>query len=65
MKFVGTWVHEQKTPVPRKEIIKKLEENGVNMPTTRSALYSLLRKGYIREAVTISNKTTYVQLRSL
>lgn len=65
MKFVGIWVREKKTPVPRKEIIKNLQENGVNMPTTRSALYSLLRKGYIREAVTISNKTTYVQLRSL
>jgi len=65
MKFVTHWVHEKKTPIPRSEIIKELQSTGVNMPTTRGALYALLRKGYIREAVTISNKTTYVQLRSL
>jgi hypothetical protein len=65
MKFVGIWVHQKKTPVPRSEIIKSMQSNGVNMPTTRNALYSLIKKGYIREAVTISNKTTYVALRTI
>lgn len=65
MKFVGYWVHEKKTPTPRKEIIKNMQLKGVNMPTTRNALYALLRKGYIRESVAISNKTTYVALRSI
>ena len=65
MKFIGIWVHEKKTPVPRKEIIKQLQSKGINMPTTRRAIYSLIRKGYIREAVMISNTTAYVQLRSL
>lgn len=65
MKFVGVWVHQKKTPVPRSEIIKAMQKNNVNMPTTRNALYSLIKKGYIREAVTISNKTTYVALRTI
>jgi hypothetical protein len=65
MKFVDFWVHKKKTPVPRCEIIKDMQSQGVNMPTTRNALYSLIRKGYIREAITISNKTSYVALRSV
>jgi len=65
MQFVMEWVHEKKIPIPRSEIIKSMQLKGVNMPTTRSALYSLLRKGYIREAITVSNKTTYVALRSI
>lgn len=65
MKFVALWVHEKKTPVPRSEIIKSMQLKEVNMPTTRGALYSLIRKGYIREAVTISNKTSYVVLRTI
>lgn len=65
MRFVDWWVHEKKIPIPRAEIIKEMEANGVKMPTTRLAIYVLLKKGYLREAVTISNKTTYVQLRSI
>lgn len=65
MRFCMKWVHEQKTPIPRNEIIKYMETKGVNMPTTRASIYSLVKKGYIREAMTISNKTSYVQLRSI
>ena len=65
MRFCMKWVHEQKTPIPRNEIVKYMETKGVNMPTTRAAIYSLIKKGYIREAMTISNKTSYVQLRSI
>ena len=65
MRFCTRWVKEMKTPVPRSEIVIYLEEKGVNMPTTRAAIYSLVKKGYIREAITISNKTSYVQLRTI
>lgn len=65
MRFVEWWVHEKNTPVPRSEIIKELQTQGVGMPTVRNALYALLLKGYLREAVTISNKTSYVQLRGV
>ena len=65
MLFVGWWVHEKKTPIPRYQIILKMQTQGVVMPATRFAIYALLSKGYLREAVAISNKTSYVQLRSV
>lgn len=65
MKFITLWVHQKKTPVPRSEVIKAMQAKGVGMPTTRNALYSLIGKGYIREAATISNKTSYVQLKTI
>lgn len=63
MKFVDFWVHTKKTPVPRAEIIKYMSKKGKSMPVTRDAINSLKRKGYIREAFTISNKTMFVQLK--
>lgn len=63
MKFVDTWVHEKKTPIPLKEIVLNMTDNGVKNFTTIKALNSLLKKGYIRRAVTISNKSSFVQLR--
>jgi hypothetical protein len=65
MEFVSKWVREKKTTVPRSEIIKHFVKEGVKFPTIRLALYALIRKGFIRESYAISNKTTYVQLRSI
>lgn len=63
MKFVDIWVRSEKTPIPLKEIILNMTSSGVKSPTTIKAIGALLKKGYIRRAVTISNKTTFVQLR--
>lgn len=65
MKFVTKWVHEEKTPIPQKEIVTAMKQSGVKDFTAVNAINALLRKGYIRRAVTISNKTYYVQLRSV
>jgi hypothetical protein len=65
MLFVSYWVKKKKTPVPQKDIILRMQANGIKNFTTVNALNSLLRKGYIRRAYTISNKTTYVQLRGI
>jgi len=65
MHFVDQWVREQKTPVPQKEIIVCMKAAGIKDFTTINALNSLLHKGYIRRAYTISNKTFYVQLRRI
>jgi len=62
MIFIDYWVKEQKTPVPQKEIIINMKNNGVKDFTTVWALNALIKKGYIRRAYTISNKTFYVQL---
>lgn len=63
MKFVDVWVHEEKTPIPLKEIIAEMKRQGVKDFTTVNAINGLLNKGYIRRAVTISNTTSFVQLR--
>lgn len=65
MHFVDRWVREQKTPVPQKEIIICMKDAGIKDFTTINALNSLLHKGYIRRAYTISNKTFYVMLRKV
>ena len=65
MKFVDVWVHTKKTPIPLKEIIAEMMRQGTKNFTTVKAINALLKKGYIRRAVTISNKTYFVQLRSL
>lgn len=65
MRFIDWWVHEKKTPVPRNEVIKYMEKKGMYFTTVRASLYVLLKKGYIREAYTISNKTSYVMLRKV
>lgn len=65
MLFVDRWVREKKTPVPHREIIGEMKKQKVHDFTTVNAINALLRKGYIRRACTISNKTFYVQLRNV
>lgn len=65
MLFVDVWVKKHNTPVPKREIVRHMLEAGAKDFKTDHALNLLLRKGYIRRAVTISNKTSYVQMKSL
>lgn len=63
MCFIEWWVHEKKTPIPLKAIIKKMKDKGIKDFTTTFAINSLLKKGYIRRAIVISNTTSFVQLK--
>jgi len=67
MQFVDVWVHTEKTPTPRKEIVKAMEKGGKTKHGVQFALEGLLRYGYLRKAImgadTPLNKTFYVQLR--
>ena len=65
MVYIDRWVHEEKTPVPQKEIIQNMKMNGIKDFTIVNALNALMRKGYLRRAYMISNKTFYVQLRKV
>ena len=65
MLFVEEWAHKEKTPIPRQEIVKGMGKKGVKSFTAINAINSLLKKGYIRRAIVISNKTYYVMLRSI
>lgn len=62
MQYIDAWSRENDNPVGHSSIIKSMKEKKINKMTTADAIRSLLRKGYIRRAVSISNKTFYVQL---
>ena len=63
MRLIDVWAHNNKTPIPLKVIKDQMKAEGVIEPTTIKALGVLLQKGYIRRAVTISNKSYFVMLR--
>jgi len=64
MWFINGWVHTRKKPVPHQKILKEMQTQGVKIPTTIKALSVLLRKGYIRRAIGVGNRTYYVMLRT-
>ena len=65
MKIVEDWVHTEKTPVPHSEILIRMKKKGEGEGTIKDAINSLLKKCYLRRAVTISSghRSFYVQLR--
>lgn len=65
MIVVNDWVHIEKTPIPLSEIMKSMDDQGVKDFTTIKAIQVLLKKGYIRRAIIISNKRSYVMLKGL
>lgn len=65
MEFVTIWARTKKVPIPRKEVVKEMEKQGVGYFTITNALRALSNKGYLRKAVTTSNTTSYVQLRGI
>ena len=65
MKVVDSWVHRKKTPIPLKEIITKMTREGIKDFTAIKSINVLVKKGYIRRAYPITNKTYFVQLRGI
>lgn len=63
MELIDVWVHQKKTPIPLKEVIKQMQDTGVQKDTTIYSLKILVQNGYIRRSFAISNKTFFVQLR--
>lgn len=65
MRVVDTWVRTNKTTVPKQEIFKALVMMDISESTARKAISALVEKGYIRRSVTSTNRTEYVQLRTV
>lgn len=65
MRYVDHWARTEKTPIPLKAIIVEMTRQGIHDFTTIKAIKVLLVKGYIRRAIVISNKSSFVQLRSV
>ncbi len=62
--FIRDWANSQKTPVPRKEIIRYMVENKVSECTVINAIHSLITKGYIRRGYS-PHVAVYVMTRNL
>lgn len=65
MRFVETWAHSEKTPIPKVKLVSSMKDQGVKEPTILNSISVLLKRGYIRRAVGTSNKTYYVQIRKV
>lgn len=68
MKFISGWVHDKKTPVPLKEIIKQMNKLEDKNDTIIYSLKILVKKGFIRRAQGIdreNSSTAFVQLRTV
>lgn len=65
MLFIQKWVKDKKTPVPHRKVLDGMKQKGVANSSTIYALKVLITKGYIRKAIMISNKTSYVQIRRI
>jgi Fe2+ or Zn2+ uptake regulation protein len=63
--FISERAKTEKTPISQKEVVLKMKDEGVKVFTTVNALNSLLKKGYIRRSVYVSNKTFYVLCRTI
>lgn len=66
MLLVGAWAKKNpRNPIPRQEVFEKMKKKGKSEMQIRHALETLIRLGYLRKAFTMSNKISYVQLRSV
>jgi hypothetical protein len=63
MLLIGDWARKEKTPITKKEIMERMQQNGENVFAVNNAILVLIRKGYLRK--TSSFRTAYVQLRSV
>lgn len=59
MRVIDGFARSEKQPVPRHWLIKKMAELGIISDTTQLAVSQLLKKGYLRKAAMMTNKTYY------
>lgn len=65
MVLIGEWTSDNVDPILRAYIIEKMVDDGFKDFTVINSINSLLKKGFIRKSSIRSNKTSYVQLRSV
>jgi len=65
MCFVKKWANKEKTPVPKKILIKHMALKKVKDYQVLQAVDTLLKKGYLRKAYSYTERTIYVMCRSI
>lgn len=61
---IDDWSRKNTTPIAHKEILKQMKAKGVQHDSIINSIRALVKKGYIRKAIIISNSTFYVRLRT-
>lgn len=67
LEFITLWIKKEKTTIPLKEVVVRMETKGVKDYTTKNALAVLVRRGYLRRSSFSGGHkgTRYIQLRSV
>ena len=63
--FIESWVKIQRTTIPKKKILESMRMKGKSELQINHALNLLLKRKYIRKAITVSNKISYVQIGTI
>jgi predicted HTH transcriptional regulator len=64
MKIVNDWGHNNNEPITLKEVTLQLGGDQVSKDTIKASVRALIKKGYIRRAITRNKGSCYVQLRN-
>ena len=63
---IAKWVQTEKVPITQRLIVETIsQERAIPCSTVKAAVRRLVVKGYLRKAISINNRASYVQLRSL
>ena len=65
MVFIDEWVNENDFPISRSSIVSEMVSRGFKGFTVSNSLNSLQKKGFIKKSSVRSNKTSYIQLKSI
>lgn len=65
MELISDWTSSNDIPIQRSYVIKELVKQDVKNFTVINSLNSLLKKGFIRKSTNRSNKTSYIQIRTI
>jgi len=61
MFLIDTWVKTVKTPIPKKKIRDEMRGKGKTDLQINYVINLLIKRGFIREAISVSNIIKYVQ----
>lgn len=65
MIFIKAWTRNHDVPIPQKNIFVHFTKQKVSPDTVSYAISSLLDKGYIRKAVSMTKAISYVMIRNI
>lgn len=62
---VMDWVLRNKEPISKKTIFDRMKEKGISESTAKASINVLIKKGYLRKAISVKHEAQYVLLRKI